>query len=250
MSCTECDTATAEPELLDPDAMLTAVAMLLHELRNAHNGIQWLIRTLSKELPPTAATVRHATLLTTLCEQQVAILNDMLLLARTRTDPLQLHTSAAHIPTLVEQVSLLHTDAAMAKGLTLSRAIEPGVPTECRIDVQRVQQVLGNLLSNAIQYTSRGHVALAVRAASDPGDQHVAVCFEVSDTGSGLNEGSLSKLGRPFERLDSDAIEPNGSGLGIAVARRLVQAMGGTLSFTSRPGEGTRATVKIPVEPN
>jgi len=109
-------------------------------------------------------------------------------------------------------------------------------------DNQRLKQVLINLIANAIKYNRRGgEVRLAVESA-DGGDR---VRISVADTGPGLDKASVEKLFVPFERLDAAVSGIDGTGLGLAVSRSLIEAMGGTIAASSTPGVGSVFSVEL-----
>ena len=111
-----------------------------------------------------------------------------------------------------------------------------------RADAQRLRQVLLNLGSNAIKYNRAGGEVRWQVDDSDPARWGVVT----ADTGPGLDAEQLGRLFQPFERLGHEGSEVEGSGLGLLIARRLVEAMGGTLAMDSTPGVGTRVTVWLP----
>jgi CheY-like chemotaxis protein/anti-sigma regulatory factor (Ser/Thr protein kinase) len=110
-----------------------------------------------------------------------------------------------------------------------------------RADRLRLRQVLLNLVSNAIKYNRRGgHVEVTV----EPDGEQLAIV--VADTGIGLSAQQQAQLFRPFSRVGAETTEVPGTGLGLSIARRLTELMGGTLEAASRPGEGSRFTLRLP----
>jgi signal transduction histidine kinase len=146
-------------------------------------------------------------------------------------------------PTMIlEQAAAAHRHQAEELGIALDVSVEPGVP-DIRVDPDRMAQVLGNLVDNALRYTSEGgHLRLA--AARKEG----RVLLSVQDDGEGIAPERLSRLFDRFYREDeSRGADEAGSGLGLAIARSLVQLHGGDISAESTLGEGTTFTVAIPV---
>jgi len=132
---------------------------------------------------------------------------------------------------------------AHAKGLALRCHVAPGVAARVRGDSLRLQQLLLNLLGNAIKFTERGEVSLRVDVVgSDDGWQELA--FVVRDSGIGIAPDALAKLFRPYAQADA-AHGARGSGLGLAICRELAGQMGGTLRLRSPPGVGTEATLRL-----
>src|SRR5581483_3185807 len=112
-----------------------------------------------------------------------------------------------------------------------------------RADRQRLKQVLLNLLSNAIKFNrSNGHVVLGCHEATNR-----RVRIEVADTGFGISQEGLNKIFTPFERLDADRKALSGTGLGLALCKRMVEAMEGTIGVQSTEGVGSRFFIELPL---
>src|SRR5262249_45011434 len=125
---------------------------------------------------------------------------------------------------------------AAAKTVTLNFELCECGEAQVFADSQRLKQVLLNLLSNAIKFNrSGGHVFLTCSKAS--GDR---IRIEVADTGEGIDQAGLQKIFIPFERLDADRKAVEGTGLGLSLSKRMIEAMGGTMGVASTPGEGSR----------
>jgi signal transduction histidine kinase len=169
---------------------------------------------------------------------------DLLTLARSDRDQLELAVAPLDLAALAGEVVRRTEPMAREGGVALSiRAGEPSPIVEA--DPDRLQQVLLILLDNAIKHTpSGGRVAVAVRAD----DGHAAV--EVADTGEGIAPEHLPRVFERFYRADAArSREAGGTGLGLAIAKSLVDAHGGSLTLASAPGQGTRATVRLPTAP-
>jgi signal transduction histidine kinase len=132
--------------------------------------------------------------------------------------------------------------AALDKGLEWSADIPPSLPY-LAIDPDRIGQVIGNLLSNAIKYTSEGG-KIQIQATSD----QTEVLITVSDTGLGINPDEQERVFEPFFRSSFERRFPQGLGLGLTIARDLVEAHGGWLEVSSKPGEGSIFIVHLPIE--
>jgi signal transduction histidine kinase len=132
--------------------------------------------------------------------------------------------------------------AALDKGLEWSADISPSLPF-LAIDPDRIGQVIGNLLSNAIKYTPEGGKIL-IEATSD----QTEVLITVSDTGLGINPDEQERVFEPFFRSSFERRFPQGLGLGLTIARDLVEAHGGWLEVSSKPGEGSIFVVHLPID--
>lgn len=147
-------------------------------------------------------------------------------------------------PLIADLVELLRPGAA-ARGLTLDAEVRP-VGVTFVADPVRVRQVLLNLIGNAVKFTERGGVVIRVRPAAHGGR---VVCV-VHDTGVGIARDQVARLFQPFVQVDaSSARAAAGSGLGLTISRRLMQAMGGSLAVRSRPGRGSSFRVAWPLAP-
>ncbi len=123
--------------------------------------------------------------------------------------------------------------------------LDPALPTQLRGDPHRLTQILSNLVNNAIKFTERGNIVLRVRRIDD--DRPLQLVFEVEDTGIGIAQDKVEDLFAPFVQADgSTTREYGGTGLGLSICRQLTERMGGTIEAHSRPGHGSRFTVRLP----
>ncbi len=135
--------------------------------------------------------------------------------------------------------------SAAEKGLELTYEIDRGVPHTVRADAPRLQQILVNLLSNAIKFTAQGSVAVAVQASPGPRNM-TSIDIEVRDTGIGMSRSQVSRIFTPFAQADSSTTRAyGGTGLGLALCKRLVDAMGGRIEVESAVGKGTQVHVQL-----
>ena len=126
-------------------------------------------------------------------------------------------------------------------GLKLRVEIEDGL-SETMLDARAVRQILINLLSNAVKFTAAGEIGVKVSAKND------VLQFEVSDTGVGMSQMALARLGERFTGLHKSGVRgAAGSGLGLSLAFSLAKLHGGALDLSSAPGEGTVATLSLPM---
>jgi CheY-like chemotaxis protein len=134
---------------------------------------------------------------------------------------------------------------AFAKGIGLGCQVAPDVPQLITADPGRIRQILLNLIGNAIKFTDLGGVLVAIqRIGAQPVDR---LRFSVKDTGSGLAEADMKRIFEEFEQADGTSTRRHGgAGLGLAISRRLAEAMDGTLSASSRPGEGAEFVLEVP----
>ena len=135
---------------------------------------------------------------------------------------------------------------AEEKGIALSFAVAPGLPEVVVGDAMRTGQVLLNLVGNAVKFTERGGVTTTVEAA--PADTGLRLRFAVTDTGIGLPADRLADIFEPFMQADGSTTRRfGGTGLGLTISKRIVEAMNGTIEVSSREGQGSTFAFTIPL---
>jgi PAS domain S-box-containing protein len=179
----------------------------------------------------------------------LGIINDILDYSKIEANCLVLESKSFALESVLTQLSTFFTHSAMKQGTELYFHLNEGVPDVVMGDELRLDQVLTNLLSNAIKFTHVGSVTLSIALAERRGDR-ASIRFSVSDTGIGMSEEEIQKLFRPFVQADASTTRKyGGSGLGLVITRKLVEAMGGELSLQSVKGEGStfEFTIDTPV---
>jgi signal transduction histidine kinase/response regulator RpfG family c-di-GMP phosphodiesterase len=169
------------------------------------------------------------------------LINEVLDLARVEAGRLGLSVEPVRIePIIMEALDLIRPIASQ-QHVTLSADLSEEGRTYASADRQRLKQVLLNLLSNAIKFNrANGHVEVTCQKMAPD-----RLLIEVVDTGAGIDEAGLQKIFTPFERLDADRNAVAGTGLGLALSKRMVEAMGGILRATSTPGVGSRFCLEL-----
>jgi len=171
------------------------------------------------------------------------MLNDLLDLSKIEAGMLELHARPFSLVELVAFQTLLFEGRAQQKGLQLLTRLEADLPAVVLGDPLRLAQVLRNLLGNALKFTLKGQVTLAVRRVEGSADR---LRFEVIDTGLGIPEHQQKAIFLPYEQGDREAAgAAGGTGLGLAISRRLVALMGGEIGVASREGKGTVFHVEL-----
>jgi len=172
------------------------------------------------------------------CDRLVRLVNDMLDLSRFENGHMDLHCSEADLSDLIREVCREVRPLADRKGLVLEANSGPLCPVE--IDVPLIRRLLLNLVSNAIKYTSSGgRVTIELTDA----DEHITVC--VLDTGCGIEPEEIPNLFREFYRLPNP-VSQEGSGLGLTISKKIVDAHGGVIEVKSAPEEGSRFSFTLP----
>jgi signal transduction histidine kinase len=220
----------------------TFVAAVSHELRTPLTSVSGFLELLGDEehsLGLTARTYLTAARRGTTRLQR--IVEDLLLVAQIEAERLELHPEPADLAELAAAAVELARPAAAEKGIAITLETEGPLPLEA--DGARLGQVLANLLSNAIKYTpDRGSVVLSASG----GDGHRRI--EVTDNGIGVPHDELGQLFSRFYRASTATRRAiPGTGLGLVIARSIVEGHGGTIALESQEGEGTRVTVTLPL---
>jgi signal transduction histidine kinase len=222
------------------------LARVSHELRSPLQGIVSALDVLAlRQGPRTGADdellqrIRRSSLLLN------THLRDLLTLAKGEAGHLELRPEPFDARALVESVAASALDLARAKQLELVVDVPPEAVFVVA-DAARIDQILTNLLVNSIRYTESGQVRIALRGYR--ANEHV-LDFAVTDTGPGIPDAMLPTLLSPDRTLAASARRGEGSGIGLAIVRMLVDRLGGEVEVTSRVGRGTTFTVAIPAEP-
>ncbi|HEY9064440.1 MAG TPA: response regulator [Burkholderiaceae bacterium] len=179
-------------------------------------------------------------------ESLLGIINDILDFSKIEAGRLEIEEIPFKLGDVLDQLATLVGMRAEEKGLELLFALPPGLPTALVGDPSRLGQVLLNLSNNAVKFTERGEVTVAVTESAREGER-VTLRFEVRDTGIGLTPEARARLFQPFTQADaSTSRRYGGSGLGLAICRHLVERMGGEIGLDSEPGRGSCFHFSVP----
>ena len=181
--------------------------------------------------------------------QLLHLINDVLDLSHIDVEGVQLHESEFNLRELVELVAGTVEPRAREKGLDLTYEVDSSLPATLVGDQTRLNQVLLNLLENAIKFTDHGSIHIAAGNGGG-GDSVSTWTLQVRDTGRGISEREIPYVFEEFRQGASVyGRQADGVGLGLAITRRLVSAMGGEIRVQSRLGAGSTFTVALPVAP-
>ena len=169
------------------------------------------------------------------------LINEVLDISRIETGRLSLSPEPVWLPDVIEEQLALIAPLAVDRGISVEAQASPACACHVVADRQRLKQVLLNLLSNAVKYNRPdGRITIECR---DVGEGRIRI--EVTDTGVGIPPENLGRLFIPFDRLGAEQTDVEGTGIGLTLARRLVEQMGGTLSVESAVGQGSTFAVEL-----
>ncbi len=221
------------------------LANMSHELRTPLNSTLILARLLAqnKDGRLSEEQVRFADTIHTSGTTLLTLINDILDLSKVEAGAADLHIGTVALPALVDTLQRTFEPLAIDKGLTFTVDVAPLAPRDLQTDAQRLQQILTNLLSNALKFTERGGVVLRIRSE---GRQQVA--FEVRDTGPGIPAHQHEVIFEAFRQADGSTHRRHGgTGLGLSIARQLALLLGGDVVLQSTPGAGSTFTLVLPL---
>jgi signal transduction histidine kinase len=168
------------------------------------------------------------------------LINDVLDISKIEAGQLALSISTFELRSSIEKMAALVLPMAQKKGIDLILDISDGVET-ATTDQRRLEQIILNLLNNAVKFTDQGHVRISCRLEGERHD------ITVSDTGIGMPPEELTNLFQPFHQVDTGlARKHEGTGLGLSICKKLLEMMGGTIGVESELGQGSTFSVRFP----
>jgi PAS domain S-box-containing protein len=239
------EVAVARDQAVEASNMKSAfLANVSHEIRTPLNGVigisELMLDTeLSKEQRSYAEQVARSG------EQTLSIVNDILDISKIETGHLELDLADFDLHKAIREACSVTLPLPDAPGPQLKIEIASAVPRHAYGDGRRLQQVLANLVANAVKFTAGGTISVRVTARPTADGRH-CVRVEVEDAGIGISPASLERMFEPFTQADVSTTRLyGGTGLGLAIARELVELMGGTIGAQSKLGEGSTFTFEV-----
>jgi signal transduction histidine kinase len=220
------------------------IAMMSHEMRTPLNAILGYVELLELEIEGhiTDGQRRNLDRIRVGSRHLLDLINDVLDLARADARKLDLDLRPVDINAAAEEITALLEASAAKKGLSLQLEPNPSLPLVAA-DLQRLRQILTNLVANAIKFTDAGDIRIRPHLTSDPR----IIAIDVADTGIGIEPDTLGYVFKEFYQANNSLTRPyGGSGLGLAIAQRLARAMNGEITVASEPGKGSVFTLTLP----
>ncbi|MCU1178270.1 response regulator [Stenotrophomonas maltophilia] len=222
------------------------LANMSHELRTPLNSSLILAKLLAdnKDGTLTEEQVKYARAILSSNNDLLALINDILDLSRIEAGHVELSDEVVVVDSALQRLRETFEPMARQKGLALQIEADALAPSQLVVDSQRLQQILKNLLANAVKFTEHGKVSLHVRAAGNG-----RIRFEVCDTGIGIAREQLDVIFEAFRQADgSTRRRYGGTGLGLSISRDLAERMGGRIQVDSEPGRGSCFILELPLQ--
>jgi signal transduction histidine kinase/CheY-like chemotaxis protein/CHASE3 domain sensor protein len=220
------------------------LANMSHELRTPLNSSLILAKLLADNRDDnlTDEQVKYAQTIQSSGNDLLNLINDILDLSKIEAGHVEIRPESVSVERLAGNLRQVFQPIAQDRKLDFAVEISPECPPAIETDLQRLEQVLKNLLSNAFKFTEAGKVTLAIRPVGDG-----RIGLSVTDTGIGISEEQQQSVFEAFHQADGTISRKyGGTGLGLSISRELVRLLGGTIQLRSRPGQGSTFTVTIP----
>jgi signal transduction histidine kinase/DNA-binding response OmpR family regulator len=220
------------------------LANMSHELRTPLNSSLILAKLLAENPQDNLSEeqVKFAESIYSAGNDLLNLINDILDISKVEAGKLDMRPENSSVSRLVDGLRMTFEPLAADKQLQFSVEVQPGAPVSLYTDCQRLEQILKNLLSNAVKFTETGAVSLTV--SRQPGE---GIAFTVRDSGIGIAEDQQQSIFEAFRQADGTTNRRyGGTGLGLSISRDLAQLLGGSISVTSQPGQGSIFTLVLP----
>lgn len=219
------------------------LANMSHELRTPLNSILLLSRLMSENKDLDKEQIEYAEVIQSAGQGLLSLIDEILDLSKIESGKMDLELRSVTLKEINNDLRSLFDPIAKEKGIDLQLIIDPSAPELIVTDKLRLQQILKNLLSNALKFTIKGSIKLTVSQPDNTG----LLQFSVKDTGIGIAEEKQQHVFEAFQQADGSTRRKfGGTGLGLSISRELAKLLGGEIRLSSKPGEGSEFTLYIP----
>jgi signal transduction histidine kinase/CheY-like chemotaxis protein len=222
------------------------LAIMSHEIRTPMNGMMVMAQMLAAA-PLSPRHLRFAEIINRSGQNLLSLINDVLDISKIEAGKLTIEAMPFSIDDILADIHGLFFERAREKSISISYSVDPSVPDTLIGDTTRINQVITNLVNNALKFTDSGGVI--IHASTTTTTDGLKLQVSVKDTGIGIREDKLALVFERFAQADQSITRRfGGTGLGLAISKRLVEAMGGDITVKSSEGEGSTFSFKIGIE--
>ncbi|WP_020591422.1 hybrid sensor histidine kinase/response regulator [Kiloniella laminariae] len=222
------------------------LAVMSHEIRTPLNAIMGMLELLDNS-KLTSLDLQLVKTARSSSEQLLTVLSDILDMSRIEAGKLEIEARPFNVLSTLQQIMSLHNSIAQEKGLTIRYSLPEDSPPVLSGDDNRIRQIIGNFLSNAIKFTPKGTISVdATVIPTSPEETDAVFTIKVTDQGIGIPKEKVTALFQPFEQIDGGRTRKyGGTGLGLSICKRLAEAMGGTVGCDSEEGKGSSFWLRL-----
>ena len=218
------------------------LARMSHELRTPLNAILGFTNILKKSMNTTNEEKENLNIIKRSADHLLSIINEILELSKIEAGKMELSPKEFNFYELIKDIENLFATRYETKGLDFSVQISKNLPKYIKADIQRLRQILINLLGNSLKFTKKGEIKLVIY------ETHNKIFFELKDSGIGISKENLEKVFKPFVQVKQDSYTEQGTGLGLAITKELITLMGGNIYVKSEVNVGTQFYFSINYE--
>ncbi len=228
-------------------AKSTFLANMSHEIRTPMNAILGFSQLMLRDAAITPRQAQYLGTINRSGEHLLALINDILEMSKIEAGRTTLTPTTFDLPVLLSDLEMMFRVRTNEKRLAFSVEAVGVIPRFVEADVNKVRQVLINVIGNAVKFTDRGGIVVRVHA-DRPAGAGPCLRVEVEDTGSGISADDQPKLFRHFEQTQAGQLAGTGTGLGLAISREFARLMGGEITVASVVDRGSVFTIRLPVK--
>ncbi|MBD2579148.1 response regulator [Oscillatoria sp. FACHB-1406] len=222
------------------------LAKMSHELRTPLNAILGFTQVMNRDVTLSSQHREYISIINRSGQHLLELINDVLEMSKIEAGQETLNEKSIDLYELLASLEAMLGFKARAKGLALNFHLSPEVPQYIRIDESKLNQVLINLIGNALKFTEVGRVELYIEWQSESKNESVPLLTcKVCDTGTGISSDEMKQLFKAFEQTESGRRSMEGTGLGLAISQQFVRLMGGTMSVQSEVNRGSTFSFQV-----